>query len=116
MVLVYPLGDYVPYQTGNGSKMTVISTTTDESAADAIGPGLVEERLVLWYFLAALVYLFISLTGGLMMALQLVQWNPHHGQRIFLSRSLADGAHQRDCLRIHRQLLFSVPCTGPFLG
>ena len=37
---------------------------------------LVIERLVCWYFVAALVYLFISMTGGLLMALQLVQWNP----------------------------------------
>lgn len=40
---------------------------------------LVEERLVCWYFLAALTYLFISLTGGLLMAVQLVQWNPLQG-------------------------------------
>jgi cytochrome c oxidase cbb3-type subunit 1 len=40
---------------------------------------LVDERLVLWYFLAALCYLFISLLGGLIMALQLVHWNPHEG-------------------------------------
>jgi cytochrome c oxidase cbb3-type subunit 1 len=40
---------------------------------------LVEERLVLWYFLAALGYLFVSLLGGLIMALQLVHWNPHDG-------------------------------------
>jgi len=37
---------------------------------------LVDERLVCWYFVAALVYLFISMSGGLVMALQLVQWNP----------------------------------------
>ncbi len=37
---------------------------------------LVDERLVIWYFLAALGYLFVSMTGGLLMALQLVQWNP----------------------------------------
>ena len=40
---------------------------------------LVIERLVAWYFLAALFYLFVSLAGGLMMALQLVQWNPLQG-------------------------------------
>jgi cytochrome c oxidase cbb3-type subunit 1 len=40
---------------------------------------LVEERLVLWYFLAAIGYLFISMMGGLIMALQLVHWNPHDG-------------------------------------
>ncbi len=48
-----------------------------ESLSSAAGDdGLVEERLVCWYFVAALVYLFISMTGGLLMALQLVQWNP----------------------------------------
>lgn len=40
---------------------------------------LVIERLVCWYFLAALTYFFISLGGGLLMALQLVQWNPLQG-------------------------------------
>ncbi|MEM9353398.1 MAG: cbb3-type cytochrome c oxidase subunit I [Planctomycetota bacterium] len=37
---------------------------------------LVEERLVCWYFVAALGYLFISMLGGFLMAFQLVQWNP----------------------------------------
>lgn len=59
--------------------MSVSSSRFDDSAADRVGDGLVEERLVLWYFLAALTYLFISLLGGLMMALQLVQWNPLAG-------------------------------------
>jgi cytochrome c oxidase cbb3-type subunit 1 len=40
---------------------------------------LVEERLVIWYFLAAWTYLAISLAGGLLMALQLVHWNPLGG-------------------------------------
>ena len=43
---------------------------------------LVEERLVMWYFLAALGYLFVSMMGGLIMALQLVHWNPHDGDRV----------------------------------
>ena len=34
---------------------------------------LVDERLVRWYFYAALGYLLISMLGGLLMALQLVQ-------------------------------------------
>ena len=59
--------------------MSTSSSTFDDSLADRAGIPLVEERLVLWYFLAALVYLFISLTGGLMMALQLVSWNPLAG-------------------------------------
>ncbi len=46
---------------------------------------LVEERLVLWYFLASLGYLFVSFTGGLIMSLQLVHWNPHDGFIEYLS-------------------------------
>ncbi len=43
-------------------------------------PGeLVEERLVLWYFFAALTYLFISMFGGILMALQLIDANPLAG-------------------------------------
>ncbi|WP_148072537.1 cbb3-type cytochrome c oxidase subunit I [Bythopirellula goksoeyrii] len=60
-----------------------MTTTLDESSANTAGPGLVEERLVLWYFLAALTYLFISFSGGLMMALQLLQWNPITGSEYF---------------------------------
>ena len=37
---------------------------------------LVNERLVKWYFVAALCYLAISMLGGLIMALQLIHWNP----------------------------------------
>lgn len=40
---------------------------------------LVDRRLVAWYFVAALVYLGVSLLGGLLMALQLVQANPLQG-------------------------------------
>lgn len=40
---------------------------------------LVEERLVRWYFLAAVLYLLISMLGGILMALQLIQWNPLTG-------------------------------------
>ena len=55
------------------------SGSFSSSEADLRHNDLVDERLVAWYFLAALAYLFISLTGGLLMALQLVQWNPHQG-------------------------------------
>src|SRR6185369_10017407 len=40
---------------------------------------LVDQRLVCWYFLAALGYLFISMLGGFLMAFQLVRWNPLQG-------------------------------------
>jgi cytochrome c oxidase cbb3-type subunit 1 len=44
---------------------------------------LVDERLVLWYLVAALVYLTISLSGGLLMALQLLNHNPLRGIELF---------------------------------
>ena len=44
---------------------------------------LVIERLVIWYFLAALTYLTISMLGGLLMALQLINHNPLAGIEIF---------------------------------
>ena len=59
--------------------MSVSSSSFDNSTANRVGDELVDERLVLWYFLAALVYLFVSMSGGLMMALQLVNWNPLAG-------------------------------------
>ena len=56
-------------------------SSTESEALAAIAEGkLVEERLVLWYFIAALGYLAISLAGGLLMALQLVEWNPLQGR------------------------------------
>jgi cytochrome c oxidase cbb3-type subunit 1 len=55
-------------------------SSSESEAVAAIAEGkLVEERLVLWYFVAALGYLAISLAGGLLMALQLVEWNPLQG-------------------------------------
>ena len=50
--------------------MTEATTLPDESPRHA---DLVDERLVRWYFYAALTYLSISMLGGLLMALQLVQ-------------------------------------------
>jgi cytochrome c oxidase cbb3-type subunit 1 len=40
---------------------------------------LVEERLVAWYFVAAFVYMAISLVGGFLMAFQLIRHNPLQG-------------------------------------
>jgi cytochrome c oxidase cbb3-type subunit 1 len=53
------------------------------TAAEPRHEDLVDERLVRWYFLAALLYLGVSMTGGLLMALQLVHWNPLNGIEIF---------------------------------
>jgi cytochrome c oxidase cbb3-type subunit 1 len=44
---------------------------------------LVNERLVLWYLVAALCYFALSLLGGLLMALQLVNHNPLSGVELF---------------------------------
>jgi cytochrome c oxidase cbb3-type subunit I len=44
---------------------------------------LVDERLVRWYFYAALAYLLISMLGGMLMALQLVRQNPLRGIELF---------------------------------
>ena len=40
---------------------------------------LVNEQLVTWHFVMALVFLGASLLGGLIYSLQLVNWNPHQG-------------------------------------
>ena len=44
---------------------------------------LVNERLVLWYFVAALTYFALSLLAGLLMATQLVNYNPLKGLELF---------------------------------
>jgi cytochrome c oxidase cbb3-type subunit 1 len=56
---------------------TTLPDTAREPAAEQ--GRLVNERIVLWFFLAALVYLFISMLAGILMALQLVSWNPLAG-------------------------------------
>lgn len=47
-----------------------------ESGSKAQTAGLVEERLVLWYFLCACLFLAVSMLGGLLMAFQLIHHNP----------------------------------------
>lgn len=48
-----------------------------ESLADV--DRLVDRRIVLWYYFAALTYMVISMLGGLLMALQLIQCNDLQG-------------------------------------
>ena len=55
---------------------------SNESQQVTLHEQLVDERLVAWYFVAALVYLFVSFLGGLIMALQLVHWNPHQNYEL----------------------------------
>jgi cytochrome c oxidase cbb3-type subunit 1 len=40
---------------------------------------LVDERLVLWYFLASIGFLIVSMAGGFLMAFQLINFNPLRG-------------------------------------
>jgi cytochrome c oxidase cbb3-type subunit 1 len=40
---------------------------------------LVDRRIVLWYYVAAMTYMVISMTGGLLVAFQLVRWNELQG-------------------------------------
>jgi cytochrome c oxidase cbb3-type subunit 1 len=56
---------------------------TVESRPAPGGGQLVIERLVFWYFIAALGYMVVSLTGGLLMALQLINHNPLRGVELF---------------------------------
>lgn len=55
---------------------------TSDSAQPIPEGQLVDQRLVLWYFLAALGYLLVSMLGGLLMAMQLVHWNPLVGHEL----------------------------------
>ena len=40
---------------------------------------IIDERLVRWFFFASLTYMGISMLGGLLMAAQLIHWNPLQG-------------------------------------
>ena len=79
-----------PLSRAIGAIMIVPSTTAQNPPTGE----LVEERLVLWYFFAALTYLFISMLGGILMALQLIDSEPVGRHRIPLAGSLADDPHQ----------------------
>lgn len=61
--------------------MPILSTV--ESPAPLPGGRLVIDRLVLWYFLASLGYMAVSLTGGLLMSLQLINHNFLGGIELF---------------------------------
>lgn len=60
----------------------MIAGSLDKQGGDSELPrheDLVDERMVRWHFLAALTFLGVSLLGGLLMALQLIHWNPLGG-------------------------------------
>lgn len=56
-----------------------MSDVTTDSLEAPRHDELVDERLVRWYFLAAIAYLFISMSGGFLMAFQLIRHNPLQG-------------------------------------
>jgi cytochrome c oxidase cbb3-type subunit 1 len=58
--------------------MSATATTTEVPRPE----DLVDERLVRWFFYAALTFLLISMLGGILVALQLVHWNPLNGLEI----------------------------------
>lgn len=58
--------------------MSSTATTTEVPRPE----DLVDERLVRWFFYAALTFLLISMLGGILVALQLVHWNPLNGLEI----------------------------------
>ncbi len=56
---------------------SISTAAATSAAAGSRGPAdLVEERLVLWYFIAAASYMLISMTAGVLMGLQLIRHNP----------------------------------------
>ena len=65
------LGRLCSLPTANGGRMNAAANTTMPRHED-----LVNERLVRWYFYMALLFLLISMLGGILMGLQLVHWNP----------------------------------------
>ncbi|MBS0209540.1 MAG: cbb3-type cytochrome c oxidase subunit I [Planctomycetes bacterium] len=59
--------------------MTAQNATATTAGDEISYERLVEQRLVLWYLIAALTYLMISMLGGLLMATQLINANPLRG-------------------------------------
>lgn len=57
------------------------ASLTDNRTVDV--DRLVDRKLVLYFYLASLTYLFISMLGGLLMAFQLIRHNPLSGIEIF---------------------------------
>lgn len=62
--------------------MTQATSTTINTPDLAITKGLVNEKIVLWYFIASLVYLLIAMFAGFLFSLQLLQSYPFAGIEI----------------------------------
>lgn len=61
----------VPDTLNSAMDQTMSTPATAESPRQE---NLVDERLVFWYFVAALTYMLISMLGGILMGLQLLRW------------------------------------------
>jgi cytochrome c oxidase cbb3-type subunit 1 len=59
--------------------MTEVSTESDQPVPSQ----LVINRLVMWYLLASLLYMAVSLVGGVLFAFQLINHNPLRGLELF---------------------------------
>lgn len=68
---------------GSSEKETTPLSGSGDTVAIGRVENLVDERLVLYYLVASLVYLTVSLSGGLLMALQLLNHNPLRGIELF---------------------------------
>jgi cytochrome c oxidase cbb3-type subunit 1 len=62
--------------------MTAAEGSTPSAPFPPLDRPLADARLVAWHFLAALVFMGVSLLAGLLMALQLVHWNPLQGSEL----------------------------------
>ena len=138
IALLYPLGEYRPYR-GSANRPPEPSSRpqsrlgrcrqrpgylsspeqSEETTLEKELPrheDLVDERLVFWYFVAALTFMFVSMLGGLLMGLQLVAHQSLQRDRAVLAGPLADDPHQRDRLRLPRQRLPGDPALGRARG
>ncbi len=68
---------------------------------------LVDTRIVAWFFLAATMYMFLAMLAGILMALQLVHWNPLNG-----IESLSPGRWRM----VHTNLIAYGFLANAFLG
>lgn len=56
-----------------------MNVAASSSEISGLPRDLVDRRLVAWFYLAACLYMLVSMLGGIVMALQLIHWNPLNG-------------------------------------
>ena len=114
MAVLYPRGRYVP-PTPVGDWVSRPLETDPWKDTRFTGNGPTSATKILWMndscvgsSSASLVYLGISMLGGLLMALQLTHWNPLQGMESFSGQ--ADGAHEcRGHMAFSQQLSGDAP-------